>query len=63
MRVDNQAAAMSIEANQTKRLTTWTYNPIWPDQTTKQRALAPIASSRQASLDVRIRGDAGGVAC
>jgi hypothetical protein len=43
----------SIEANHPKVLTTWTYNPVWPDPGYKQRALAPIVSSRQASLDVR----------
>jgi hypothetical protein len=43
----------STEANHPKVLTTWTYNPVWPDPGEKQRALAPIATSRQASLDFR----------
>jgi hypothetical protein len=30
-------------------LTTWTYNPVWPMKGKKQRALGPIASSRQVS--------------
>jgi hypothetical protein len=30
-------------------LTTWTYNPVWPMRGEKQRALGPIASSRQVS--------------
>lgn len=51
--VNSTTSASSIEVNHPKTLTTWTYNPIWPDTTTKQRALAPVATSRQASLDVR----------
>jgi hypothetical protein len=42
----------SIEANHPKVLTTWIYDPVWPDPGYKQRALGPVGSSRQASLDV-----------
>jgi hypothetical protein len=34
-------------------LTTWTYNPVWPMRGEKQRALGPIASSRQVSRSAR----------
>ncbi|KAG7562934.1 hypothetical protein FFLO_01624 [Filobasidium floriforme] len=52
---NSTTSASSIEVNHPKTLTTWTYNPIWPDTTTKQRALAPVATSRQQAVEIALR--------